>query len=1178
MFLVTLQGEHRDLAIHDIDTRDLTTQEDDRRRASTRRPPRRSRWAAPTASPWWMPTAPRATTVDLVRPGVRRRRGLERRRHAARRHQHARVHGRGGSDSLAAPSRRCSPRASTRTPRTCSRRPTTARCWSSSTATAACSRPALTDGRHGRRRRGHRPFDADRGVVNLDGTPAADEIWQITLTTARHRRRAQRTRSPPARRSRTSPRARGRDQQRGADADFTAVAEGDSVLIVRRDGTIFSATPKIAAGRPAGGGRGLDGDAAERDQRRRCAYLQPTPPSRATRSHRGARPGRSHQHPGPAGVPRDERRRRAAHRERRRQRVHDHLLGRRHGAPARRRGRRRGRRRPASTASTTTRSRTLNIDAGLGRRRVQRAGHDGDAPTSTWAPATTRSTFPRRRTSASMTTDRLPDSAPAQHQRRAEHRRRHGRQPAHGQRRGEHAGQRRHRHQRRPAAGRAGQRRNRDPRPDRRRRRLRLGRPAAGHDHLPGRRGAGSFADGITIWTGFGDDTIWIDGTPDRAGVRTITTLNTGLGDDTVYASTSMRGEGRPVRANTQGPWNDYPQTGSSDDDTVLGTGTRPGERTAGALRVDAAADRIRRPGQRHASRAAQATTSCSATAASMVSYRGRRRRADQRRRAIGRRRAGRHHRRRAPLPGPGVQRRPAGGRRRHHRRPRGRQHRRRRGGSGHDHGRAGRRRHRGRQRAVRLLADSGAASSRLAQTTDTLDQPTWDDIIVTGEGDNIVLAGMGDDHVNDPAASPGAVPSTGDDIVIGDNGEFNWDSAGIRIVRQHQRRQVSFTPAGRRVRSTASLAGTQGAPAFVDLDGDGDLDLVAGGTDGTLRYFENTGTASVPGYVERFDAANPFDAIDVGSQSTPSFADLDGDGDLDLAVGAADGTLSYFENTGTTAAPVLRPADRRGQSVRRHRCRPAERAELRRPGRRRRPRRGGGRRRRHAELLREHRHGHGAGLRRADRRGQSVRRHRRRHGEHAEPSPTWTATAISTWSWARATARCSYFENTGTDDGARPTPSRPARPIRSTASMSAPRARRPSPTSTATATSTWRSAARDGTLQQLREHRHGHGARLCRADRHGQSVRWGRRRHASRRASPTWTATATWTWWWARATARSATSRTPAPPQRRSTSSALAPPIRSTASTSAARARRASPTWTTTATWTWWWAKPTAR
>jgi uncharacterized protein (DUF2141 family) len=95
-------------------------------------------------------------------------------------------------------------------------------------------------------------------------------------------------------------------------------------------------------------------------------------------------------------------------------------------------------------------------------------------------------------------------------------------------------------------------------------------------------------------------------------------------------------------------------------------------------------------------------------------------------------------------------------------------------------------------------------------------------------------------------------------------------------------------------------------APSFADLDGDGDLDAVVGATIGTLRYFENTGAAVTPAFTERTGAANPFDGLDVGADSAPSFADLDGDGDLDAVVGEIAGTLRYFQNTGTAIAPAF--------------------------------------------------------------------------------------------------------------------------------------------------------------------------------------------------------------------------------------------------------------------------------
>ena len=110
----------------------------------------------------------------------------------------------------------------------------------------------------------------------------------------------------------------------------------------------------------------------------------------------------------------------------------------------------------------------------------------------------------------------------------------------------------------------------------------------------------------------------------------------------------------------------------------------------------------------------------------------------------------------------------------------------------------------------------------------------------------------------------------------------------------------------------TRTLADLDGhfsaAPALGDLDGDGDLDLVVGGFDGTLRVFLNDGAAAFT----PADAAALGLGADLGQNSSPALGDLDGDGDPDLVVGESAGTLNFFRNDGTASAPAFTLVDER--------------------------------------------------------------------------------------------------------------------------------------------------------------------------------------------------------------------------------------------------------------------------
>ncbi|MEM7620506.1 MAG: FG-GAP-like repeat-containing protein, partial [Pseudomonadota bacterium] len=99
---------------------------------------------------------------------------------------------------------------------------------------------------------------------------------------------------------------------------------------------------------------------------------------------------------------------------------------------------------------------------------------------------------------------------------------------------------------------------------------------------------------------------------------------------------------------------------------------------------------------------------------------------------------------------------------------------------------------------------------------------------------------------------------------------------------------------------------GEEAYPTFADIDNDGDLDAFIGESNGTVNFYENTGTNSSPTFAEKTGSANPFNGVDLGTVSDPTFVDIDNDGDLDAFIGANGGYVYYFENTGSVSSPTF--------------------------------------------------------------------------------------------------------------------------------------------------------------------------------------------------------------------------------------------------------------------------------
>ena len=174
--------------------------------------------------------------------------------------------------------------------------------------------------------------------------------------------------------------------------------------------------------------------------------------------------------------------------------------------------------------------------------------------------------------------------------------------------------------------------------------------------------------------------------------------------------------------------------------------------------------------------------------------------------------------------------------------------------------------------------------------------------------------------------------------VRVGDyerNAQISYTDDGIRVLtpgREHPSfRAKGFresVPLGLSTEDVYSSAGRVRANQwrYVDWEGDGDLDLVIGigdwsdygwddaynargeWTNGPLHGYVcvalNEGTKQAPRYARAVRVEAGGRPIDVYGMPSPNFADYDGDGDLDLICGEFLDGFTWFENTGSRAAP----------------------------------------------------------------------------------------------------------------------------------------------------------------------------------------------------------------------------------------------------------------------------------
>lgn len=179
-------------------------------------------------------------------------------------------------------------------------------------------------------------------------------------------------------------------------------------------------------------------------------------------------------------------------------------------------------------------------------------------------------------------------------------------------------------------------------------------------------------------------------------------------------------------------------------------------------------------------------------------------------------------------------------------------------------------------------------------------------------QNENWIQEGMIDVGRN---AIPIFVDLTGDgllDLAVGNKERFEGIGQTPSALAWYQNSGSPANPEWTLITLDAIDFNTNGIesahPAFGDLDGDGDIDLIVGDELGLMHRYENVADAgNFPEWslVELGMEDMNGESIDIGQFATPQLLDFDGDGQLDLVVGEKNGTLNLFLNAGSNTTPA---------------------------------------------------------------------------------------------------------------------------------------------------------------------------------------------------------------------------------------------------------------------------------
>ncbi len=125
----------------------------------------------------------------------------------------------------------------------------------------------------------------------------------------------------------------------------------------------------------------------------------------------------------------------------------------------------------------------------------------------------------------------------------------------------------------------------------------------------------------------------------------------------------------------------------------------------------------------------------------------------------------------------------------------------------------------------------------------------------------------------------------------------FNLNSQNF----ERYRTRIPFNDSQGQILNTFSGGYNNLETQFIDIDGDGDLDIMYLDSDKTYGWYENTGDKFSPNYVLSFDTIPGLKFSDWFY-----FIDIDDDNDFDLFTGGAFALIEFRRNTGAVSNPTF--------------------------------------------------------------------------------------------------------------------------------------------------------------------------------------------------------------------------------------------------------------------------------